>query len=84
MTPQLIKGLGSEAIPACFLLANQRLRKQCYPSMQCSQNTSYKRAWKAKKDEEGEGRDFSGSLVQAIGKPLSIPTKKQLETSPVP
>ena len=65
MTAQPIKGFGSEAIPACYALANQELGKQCYPSMQCSQNT-YKKSLqnaKAQKDKEAEGRDSSGSLT---------------------
>ena len=32
MTTQPIEGLGSEAIPACYAIANQRLRKQLYPT----------------------------------------------------
>ena len=52
MTAQPIKGFGSEAIPACYVLGNQRLGKQCY-----------KRTCKHPEREEEEGRDFSGSLV---------------------
>ena len=47
MTAQPIKGLGSEAIPACNVVKNF-LKK----SLQ-----------KLRKDEEGEGIDFSGSLA---------------------
>ena len=64
MTPQPIKGLGSEAIQACHVLAIQRLGKQFYPSMQCSQNT-YKKPAKTQNDKEGEGKDFSGSLASS-------------------
>ena len=65
MTLQPIKGLVSEANPACYVLANQRLAKQCYPCMQCSQNICYKRDCKNSESEEGLGRDFSGSLAQS-------------------
>ena len=63
MTAQPITGLGSEIIAASYAPANHRLGKLCYPSMQYSQNTPYKRAAEAQKDKEGEGRDFSGSLA---------------------
>ena len=62
-TAQPIRGLGSKAILACCALANQRLGKQCYPSMQCSQHSSYKRPYKSSQKEEEEDRDFSGSLA---------------------
>ena len=63
MTVQAIAGFGSEAIPASYALTNQRLGKQCYPSMQFSQKLSIKEHAKAQKDDEGEGGDFSGSLA---------------------
>ena len=50
MTAQPIKGLGGEAIPACYVLAYQRVGNQCSPSMQCSQNTLVKEPAKAQKD----------------------------------
>ena len=62
VTAQPVKGMGSEAIPACYALANWGLGMQSYPNMQCIQNTSYKIPAKSQKDEEGEGRDFSDSL----------------------
>ena len=42
MTAQPITGLGSDAIPACYVQANHRLGKQCFPSMQCSQTLTIK------------------------------------------
>ena len=63
MTAQPITGFRSDAIPACYIPANLRVGNQCYPSMQCSQNTPYKELAKAQKDEKGEGRDLSGSLA---------------------
>ena len=47
MTAQTIKGLGSNAFPACNAV----------------KTLSIKEPAKAQKDEEGEGRDFSGSLA---------------------
>ena len=35
-------------------------------------NTPYKRVWRSSEMRQEEGRDFSGSLAQAIGKPLDI------------
>ena len=62
MIAQPIKGLGSEAIPSCYALANQRLEKQWYPSMQCSQKPPIKETAKAHKGG-GRGRDFSAFLA---------------------
>ena len=47
MTAQLIKGLGSDAIPACNAVKRVPIKEPA----------------KAQKDEEGEDRDFSGSLA---------------------
>ena len=46
MTAQPIKGLGSEAIPACYAV-----------------KTPPRKSLKKLRKEEGEGRDFSGSLA---------------------
>ena len=63
MTTQLITGLENDAIPACYAPANDRLGKQCYPSMQCSQILLIKEPAEAQNERRGEGRDFSGSLT---------------------
>ena len=47
MTAQPVKGLGSEAIPACNAVKILPVKEPA----------------KAQKDEEGEDRDFSGSLA---------------------
>ena len=47
MTAQPIKGLGSDAIPACNAV----------------QTLPIKEPAKAQKDEEGEGRDFTGYIA---------------------
>ena len=47
MTTQPIKGLGGEAIPACNSVKTLPMKEPA----------------KAQKDEEGEGRKFSGSLA---------------------
>ena len=47
MTAQPIKGLGNNAIPACHTVKTLPIKEPI----------------KAQKDEEGEGRDFSGSLA---------------------
>ena len=47
MTVQPIKGLGSEAIPACNSVKTLPIKEPA----------------KAQKDKEGEGRDFSGFLA---------------------
>ena len=63
MTAQQIKGFSSKAFPACYVLTNQRLGKQCYPSIQCSKTLPIKVPTKAQKDEDGKGKDFSGFLT---------------------
>ena len=47
MTAQPIEGLGSEAIPACNAVKTLPITEPV----------------EAQNDEEGEGRDFSGSLA---------------------
>ena len=42
MTTQPVTGLGSKAIPVCYVIANNRLGKQYYSSMQCSQTLPIK------------------------------------------
>ena len=49
MAAHPIKGLESEAIPVYYVLANQRLGKQCYPSMQYSQTLPIKSLQKLRK-----------------------------------
>ena len=61
---QLIIGLGDEIIPKCN-----------------APNTPYKRAYRGSDQWwEVEGRDFSGSLAQVIGKSVNISSSKQQQS----
>ena len=62
MTLQPITGLGSKAMPACYALANQRLGSNPIPTCNVFK-TPIEESAKAQKDEEAEGRGFSGFLA---------------------
>ena len=57
MAAQLIEGLGSEAVPSCYVIANQ------LPACNAVKTLPIKEPAKAQKDRQGEGRGFSGSLA---------------------
>ena len=63
MTAQPMMGLGSDAIPACYVPANHRLWMGCYHSCNAVKTLPIIEPTEAQKDKEGEGRDFSGSLA---------------------
>ena len=66
MTAQPIKGLEDDIIPACNAQANHRLGKAMLSHhAKQSKHSLYTSLQKLRKDEEGEGRDFSGSLAQS-------------------
>ena len=62
MTAQSITDLGSEAITACNVPPIQGLRIDAIPACNAVKTLPIKEPAEAQKDEEGEGRPFSGSL----------------------
>ena len=59
-----MEGLGSETIPASYVMANQRLGSNAISTCNAVKTLPIKEPAKPQKDrEEGEGRNFSGSLA---------------------
>ena len=63
MLTQQISGLASEAIPACYVPYITGLRSDAIPACNAVKTLPIKEPAEAQKDEEVEGRDFSGSLA---------------------
>ena len=61
MTAQPITGLGSEAIPSCHTNQSQA-QEEMLSQHAMHLNTPHKKACRSSENEEGEGKDFSGSL----------------------